>query len=402
MTIPTWNALRHKAVDRGFSFIELLAYIVIAALLILAAIPQFGLYRDKAKLSVLRDDVHNAALAAEAATIGVVAKGHKADDGVHLVSAHIRTVAASAIITAVTSAVAGTKASDKATSFTVIDAGSGEYDIVGTNTAIDYSVAYASAPDASRGYYAGLNIIRPSGTVTPTNPTPTATPTPTSTPSASSSATPTPSPTATLDPAPTATPKPSASTPPTVWTPIKASAYVNGGDAKLIIQLTGQTLATWGATSATVKADGATTTVSAFPATLAAQNVAIGGSESVTISLAASDGQTVTTTVTATRPTAPTVKAAAITPNRTYLQVTLTSLMSDWAGSGNTVTWGLYWGKTPQDAQLGNGGHVVDTAGKTISEYYLAPAVANAKYYQLVAVVNGKANLIGAPALSGY
>ncbi|BDZ52658.1 hypothetical protein GCM10025867_48990 (plasmid) [Frondihabitans sucicola] len=52
--------------DRGFSFIELLAYMAIAALLILAAIPQFNAYRDKAAVSNLQSDLRNAATDMEA------------------------------------------------------------------------------------------------------------------------------------------------------------------------------------------------------------------------------------------------------------------------------------------------------------------------------------------------
>ncbi|BDZ52727.1 hypothetical protein GCM10025867_49680 (plasmid) [Frondihabitans sucicola] len=53
--------------DNGFSFIELLAYMAIAALLILAAIPQFNQYRQKAAISNVENDLHNSAMTMEAA-----------------------------------------------------------------------------------------------------------------------------------------------------------------------------------------------------------------------------------------------------------------------------------------------------------------------------------------------
>lgn len=56
--------------DRGFSFIELLAYMAIAALLILAAIPQFNNYRGNARDATTMNDVNNAAVAVEAWLIG--------------------------------------------------------------------------------------------------------------------------------------------------------------------------------------------------------------------------------------------------------------------------------------------------------------------------------------------
>lgn len=49
----------------GFSFIELLAYMAIAALLILAAVPQFNAYRAKAQVSNMRSDVAAVASAIE-------------------------------------------------------------------------------------------------------------------------------------------------------------------------------------------------------------------------------------------------------------------------------------------------------------------------------------------------
>ncbi|BDZ52612.1 hypothetical protein GCM10025867_48530 (plasmid) [Frondihabitans sucicola] len=57
---------RRKIEDSGFSFIELLAYMAIAALLILAAIPQFNQYREKAAISNLQSDARNVATTIEA------------------------------------------------------------------------------------------------------------------------------------------------------------------------------------------------------------------------------------------------------------------------------------------------------------------------------------------------
>ena len=55
-----------RNLDRGFSFIELLAYMAIAALLILAAIPQFNNYRGAARDATTMSDVKNVATAMEA------------------------------------------------------------------------------------------------------------------------------------------------------------------------------------------------------------------------------------------------------------------------------------------------------------------------------------------------
>ncbi|BDZ52793.1 hypothetical protein GCM10025867_50340 (plasmid) [Frondihabitans sucicola] len=381
---------RLKLADLGFSFIELLAYIAIAALLILAAVPQFGQYREKARLSVLRDDTHNAALAAEAATIGVVSK-HTHGTGPQLVAATIRTVSTSAIIDAVTKAVASTKLSDKDTSMQVIDTGGGDYDILGTNTAIKYQVAYASAPDASRGYASGLNIIRPTGDVTPVTPTPT--PTATSTPA------PTVTPTPTGTPSPTNTPTPTPTPTQKVWTPIQAAAAIGGGDAKLTVQLTGQTLSTWGATSATVTADGTTTTVTAFPATLPVQGVAVGGSEPVTIALTASDGQKLTTTVTAERQNYPAVQSATLNSTKSIITVTLTSLVSDWGTS--TMKWGIYQGSTAAIAQAGTGYASISAKATALSSAITMPPSPNGKYIQLVIQDGKKVYLVGQPIATG-
>jgi len=64
-TQPRSRAQLHPA-DPGFSFVELLAYMAIAALLILAAIPQFSNYRGQARDQETLSDVRNVALAIEA------------------------------------------------------------------------------------------------------------------------------------------------------------------------------------------------------------------------------------------------------------------------------------------------------------------------------------------------
>ena len=60
------TARGRRVEDGGFSFIELLAYMAIAALLILAAIPQFNQYRQKAIYSNMQSDARNIAVAIEA------------------------------------------------------------------------------------------------------------------------------------------------------------------------------------------------------------------------------------------------------------------------------------------------------------------------------------------------
>lgn len=55
-----------RAKDGGFSFIELLAYMAIAALLILAAIPQFNKYREQAVVSTMQSDARNVSVSLEA------------------------------------------------------------------------------------------------------------------------------------------------------------------------------------------------------------------------------------------------------------------------------------------------------------------------------------------------
>lgn len=65
----TFQPLPARRNDAGFSFIELLAYMAIAALLILAAIPQFNNYRGNARDASTMSDVKNMAIAVEAWTI---------------------------------------------------------------------------------------------------------------------------------------------------------------------------------------------------------------------------------------------------------------------------------------------------------------------------------------------
>jgi len=66
----------------GFSFIELLAYMAIAALLILAAIPQFTSYRTKAVLSTMQGD---------AVALGQVIEGEFATEQAYPAVAALRT-----------------------------------------------------------------------------------------------------------------------------------------------------------------------------------------------------------------------------------------------------------------------------------------------------------------------
>lgn len=60
--------MTHRS-DRGFSFIELLAYMAIAALLILAAVPQFNNYRNQAHDANVKGDLKNIAVAMESAYV---------------------------------------------------------------------------------------------------------------------------------------------------------------------------------------------------------------------------------------------------------------------------------------------------------------------------------------------
>lgn len=53
--------------DRGFSFVELLAYMAIAALLVMAAIPQYAQFRIRADVNNAQSDLRNAASAMEGA-----------------------------------------------------------------------------------------------------------------------------------------------------------------------------------------------------------------------------------------------------------------------------------------------------------------------------------------------
>jgi len=123
--------------DRGFSFVELLAYIAIAALLILAALPQYSAYRERAALSVLQDDVRSAALAAEASNI----------DGGDSFETTIRAVGA-------------IRVSLEGTTMVTSDLGSGDYRIVGTSPRTSRVVTYVSRTDGP--LHAGLHVSMPS------------------------------------------------------------------------------------------------------------------------------------------------------------------------------------------------------------------------------------------------
>ncbi|BDZ52597.1 hypothetical protein GCM10025867_48380 (plasmid) [Frondihabitans sucicola] len=161
----------------------------IAALLILAAIPQFNQYRQKAVVSNLQNDVHNASLAAESALIGAVSKhsGGEGDSGIHLTAA-----APTDEIALITAAVATVKLSTTTDQpLAVADVGSGGYAITASSTKTDIKAVYLSQLTATMPKLTqGINLIGKDGSVigapadsTPTA-TPTGTPTPTSTPSA--------------------------------------------------------------------------------------------------------------------------------------------------------------------------------------------------------------------------
>jgi len=124
--------------DRGFSFIELLAYIVIAALLMMAAIPQFNNYRAKATIHTMLDDAHAVGLAVEAL-----------DD---------RTEPA---VGAALSAVPLSGA-NRASRFALTG---NEYQVAITNPAVDGEVVYSSYPTGS--IKPGVNYLRAAEAETP-------------------------------------------------------------------------------------------------------------------------------------------------------------------------------------------------------------------------------------------
>jgi len=147
--------------DRGFSFIELLAYMAIAALLILAAVPQFSAYRERALISNLQNDVHNASLAAEASLIasksggmapGVMQLASTASDGASAAPAP-------GTFAALSAAVKATKLSDSASTLVTIDTGAGEYEIRGTNPKTKRMVVFASAMNGASGFEQGLSLV---------------------------------------------------------------------------------------------------------------------------------------------------------------------------------------------------------------------------------------------------
>lgn len=161
--------------DRGFSFIELLAYMAIAALLILAAIPQFNQYRQKAVVSNLENDVHNASIAAESALIGVVAKHSDEDGGIHLAA-----TTNTAQLDAITTAVSKEKLSPTTSALTVAAIDADGYSITGTSTKTDVKAVYLSKLDSTRPTFAvGTNLVNKDGNVVVQGATASATPAPT-------------------------------------------------------------------------------------------------------------------------------------------------------------------------------------------------------------------------------
>lgn len=171
-TFPT------RPTDRGFSFIELLAYMAIAALLVLAAIPQFSAYRERALISNLQGDVRNASLSAEASLIA-----KRSGATVKLASTAV--TAADSVPTpgsfeAIAAAVAATKVSDSRSTLASYDLGGGDYEIRGTNPKTDRMAVFASKADTARGFDQGLSLVdasrnddgaSPPATTTPESPT---------------------------------------------------------------------------------------------------------------------------------------------------------------------------------------------------------------------------------------
>lgn len=128
--------------DRGFSFVELLAYMAIAALLILAALPQYSACRERAAVTVLQDDVRSAALAAEASNI----------EGSGFFESTVRAVGA-------------IRVSLEGTTMVTSDLGSGDYRIVGTSPRTSRVVTYVSRTDGP--LHAGLHISVPGASPAP-------------------------------------------------------------------------------------------------------------------------------------------------------------------------------------------------------------------------------------------
>ena len=150
-TLPT------RPLDRGFSFIELLAYMAIAALLILAAIPQFSAYRERALVSNLQNDVRNASLSAEASLIAK--RGDASGATIKLASTAADTAPTPGSFAAIAAAVATTKMSDPQSVLKTVDLGAGEYEIRGTNPKTSRMAVFASKADVPRGFAQGLSLV---------------------------------------------------------------------------------------------------------------------------------------------------------------------------------------------------------------------------------------------------
>jgi len=157
-----FTLLNRQRRDRGFSFIELLAYIAIAALLILAAIPQFSSYREKALVSNMANDVHNASLAVEAARIDLGAKG--GDSGVKLASTASTSAtttdaaAIAALTTTVTTAIATVKTSDPGTVISSRSITTSDYVLVATNPKTKNMAIFSSGERAALTLSPGVHI----------------------------------------------------------------------------------------------------------------------------------------------------------------------------------------------------------------------------------------------------
>ncbi|BDZ52657.1 hypothetical protein GCM10025867_48980 (plasmid) [Frondihabitans sucicola] len=161
--------------DRGFSFIELLAYMAIAALLVLAAIPQFNQYRQKAVVSNLQNDVHNASLKAEAELIGQVSKRTGDNGGIHLAAASGGLDIAD--LQAAVNTVKPSSTTDKP--FIVSAVGVNGYSITAASTKTDITAVYESTMDTAHPTYGvGINTVDKDGAVMGVAPT--ATPSPSS------------------------------------------------------------------------------------------------------------------------------------------------------------------------------------------------------------------------------
>jgi len=143
--------------DRGFSFIELLAYMAIAALLILAAVPQFSAYRERALISNLQNDVRNAALAAEAALYPTAAA--KGSGGSIRLASTAESGTSQSSAARVVAAVAATKVSNPGTTLSTSVDADDAYTITGANPGTVKRALWSSELDREAGYEAGLNML---------------------------------------------------------------------------------------------------------------------------------------------------------------------------------------------------------------------------------------------------